>query len=134
MTIEEKIKEAKQKVAEKYEGFSFENEGKEIKFDEQPCYLAYTNKNTTTSGSTTTKLTPNVSAGNTGSSSNGSTSGSVTKKNTQKSQTQQAYGTTLKRVNPKTGDYQQTAWYAGLAAAALAALGIAGKKNRKKEI
>ena len=95
---------------------------------------AYTNKNTTTSGSTTTKLTPNVSAGNTGSSSNGSTSGSVTKKNTQKSQTQQAYGTTLKRVNPKTGDYQQTAWYAGLAAAALAALGIAGKKNRKKEI
>lgn len=26
--------------------FSFENEGKEIKFDEQPCYLAYTNKNT----------------------------------------------------------------------------------------
>ena len=72
--------------------------------------------------------------GNTGSSSNGSTSGSVTKKNTQKSQTQQAYGTTLKRVNPKTGDYQQTAWYAGLAAAALAALGIAGKKNRKKEI
>ena len=95
---------------------------------------AYTNKNTTTSGSTTTKLTPNVSAGNTGSSSNGSTFGSVTKKNTQKSQTQQAYGTTLKRVNPKTGDYQQTAWYAGLAAAALAALGIAGKKNRKKEI
>ena len=91
-------------------------------------------RNTTTSGSTTTKLTPNVSAGNTGSSSNGSTSGSVTKKNTQKSQTQQAYGTTLKRVNPKTGDYQQTAWYAGLAAAALAALGIAGKKNRKKEI
>ena len=74
-----------------------------------------------------------MSAGNTGSSSNGSTSGSVTKKNTQKSQTQQAYGTTLKRVNPKTGDYQQTAWYAGLAAA-LAALGIAGKKNRKKEI
>ena len=95
---------------------------------------AYTNKNTTTSGSTTTKLTPNVSAGNTGSSSNGSTSGSVTKKNTQKSQTQQAYGTTLKRVNPKTGDYQQTAWYAGLAAAALVTLGIAGKKNRKKEI
>lgn len=83
---------------------------------------------------TTTKLTPNVSAGNTGSSSNGSTSRSVTKKNTQKSQTQQAYGTTLKRVNPKTGDCQQTAWYAGLAAAALAALGIAGKKNRKKEI
>ena len=95
---------------------------------------AYANKNTTTSGSTTTKLTPNVSAGNTGSSSNGSTSGSVTKKNTQKSQTQQSSGTTLKRVNPKTGDYQQTAWYAGLAAAALAALGIAGKKNRKKEI
>ena len=95
---------------------------------------AYANKNTTTSGSTTTKLTPNVSAGNTGSSSNGSTSGSVTKKNTQKSQTQPSSGTILKRVNPKTGDYQQTAWYAGLAAAALAALGIADKKNRKKEI
>ena len=95
---------------------------------------AYGSKNTTTSGSTTTKLTPNVSAGNTGSSSNGSTSGSVTKKNTQKSQTQQSSGTTLKRVNPKTGDYQQTAWYAGLAAVALAALGIAGKKTRKKEI
>lgn len=95
---------------------------------------AYENKNTTTSGNATTKLTPNVSAENTGSSSNGSTSGSVTKKNTQKSQTQQSSRTTLKRVNPKTGDYQQTAWYAGLAAAALAALGIAGKKNRKKEI
>ena len=26
--------------------FSFENEGKDIEFDEQPCYLAYTNKNT----------------------------------------------------------------------------------------
>ena len=89
---------------------------------------AYTNKNTTTSGSTTTKLTPNVSAG------------SVTKKNTQKSQITQSQtgkkssGTTLRRVNPKTGDMQQTAWYAGFAAAALAVLGIAGKKTRKKEI
>lgn len=95
---------------------------------------AYANKNTTTSSNTTTKLTPNVSAGSTNSGSNGSTSGSVTKKNTQKSQTQQSSGTTLKRVNPKTGDMQQTTWYAGLAAAALAALGIAGRKTRKKEI
>lgn len=89
---------------------------------------AYANKNTTTSGNTTTKLTPNVSAGN--------TSGNVTKK----SQTQQSVnnkkstGTTWRRVNPKTGDTQQTVWYAGLAAAALAVLGVAGKKNRKKEI
>ena len=93
---------------------------------------AYGNKNTTSSSGTTTKLTPNVSAG--------STSGSVTKKNTQKSQTTQSQtgkkssGTTLRRVNPKTGDMQQTAWYAGFAAAALAVLGIAGKKTRKKEI
>ena len=93
---------------------------------------AYGNKNTASSSGTTTKLTPNVSAG--------STSGSVTKKNTQKSQTTQSQtgkkssGTTLRRVNPKTGDMQQTAWYAGFAAAALAVLGIAGKKTRKKEI
>lgn len=101
---------------------------------------AYTSNNTTTSGSTTTKLTPNVSAGNTNSASSGSSSGSVTKKNTQQSQTQKSgnskksAGTTLKRVNPKTGDTQQASWYAGLAAAALAMLGIAGRKNRKKEI
>ena len=95
---------------------------------------AYTNKNTTTSGSTTTKLTPNVSAGNTGSSSNGSTSGSVTKKNTQKSQTQQAYGTTLKRVNLKTGDYQQTAWYAGTRGSSTCSTWYRRQENRKKEI
>lgn len=101
---------------------------------------AYGNKNTSTSSNTTTKLTPNVSAGSAKSGSNGNTSGSVTKKNTQKNQTQQSArnkktsGTTLKRVNPKTGDMQQTAWYAGIAAAALAVLGVAGKKTRKKEI
>ena len=84
------------------------------------------------SSGTTTKLTPNVSAG--------STSGSVTKKNTQKSQTTQSQtgkkssGTTLRRSKSENRRYAADSRYAGFAAAALAVLGIAGKKTRKKEI
>lgn len=101
---------------------------------------AYTTNRTNTSSGSSTKLTPNVSAGTTSGGSVAQSSSSGTEKkqtlNGQKTSstgTKSSTGVSQHSSNPKTGDYQQTAWYAGLAAAALTFLGLTGKKSWKKE-